>query len=72
MPEQLYQIGLRYLNLFSSRERFDGGGAGRDLVFAEDDDVAGDAVCGLEGFLQAEGAVADLDREAGAAELAGE
>jgi hypothetical protein len=60
------------LGLQSSSECLDCKDTGSEFVFAEDDDVAGDAVSGLEGFLEAEGAVADFDGEAGSAEFAGE
>ncbi len=43
-----------------------------ELVFAEDDDAAGDLVGGFEGLFEAEAAVAEFDAEAGAAEFAGE
>jgi len=59
------------LGLLAGGECLDCKDTGCEFVFAEDDDVAGDAVGGLEGFFEAEGAVADFDGEAGAAEFAG-
>ena len=70
--QRLREIGLSDLGLLAGGEGFDGEDAGGEFVFAEDDDVAGDAVGGLEGFLEAEAAVAEFDGEAGATEFAGQ
>ena len=42
------------LGLLAGGECLDSKDTGCEFVFAEDDDVAGDAVGGLEGFLEAE------------------
>ena len=66
------EVGARELDLFAGGEGFYGEDVGGDFVFAEEDDVAGERVGGVEGLAELEGAVAYFDGEAGAAEVAGE
>src|SRR6185437_4043030 len=70
--QQLNQFCSLDLHLLAGGEGFDGCGRRGDLVFAEDDDVTRGAVGSLEGFLEAEGSVADFNGEASAAEFTGE